>query len=115
MQFLTTSEKKLIQSKIHLEIATVVVKDLTCICTVCHFFSVSGRNMFAQVHDWPENERLWLHLKHPPSHQYLTCRGCLSVGKAVNLMKIKLKSKIYPLLQIFQEAIQLVILDSLLG
>lgn len=45
MQFLTTSEKKLIQPKIHVGIATVVAKDLTCICTVCHFFSVSGRNV----------------------------------------------------------------------
>lgn len=103
MQFLTTSEKKIIQPKTHVGIATVVAKDLTYICTVCHFFSVSGRNMFTQVHDWPENERLWLHLKHPTSHYYLTCRGCLSVGKTVNLMKIQLKSKIYPLLQIFQE------------
>lgn len=45
MQFLTTSEKKLIQPKIHVGFATVVAKDLTCICTVCQFFSVSGRNV----------------------------------------------------------------------
>lgn len=41
MQFLTTSEKKLIQPKIHVGIATVVAKDLTCLCTVCLFFFLS--------------------------------------------------------------------------
>lgn len=38
MQFLTTSEKKIIQPKIHVGIATVVAKDLTYICTVSFFF-----------------------------------------------------------------------------
>lgn len=114
MQFLTTSEKKLIQPKIHVGIATVVAKDLTCICTVCHFFSVSGRNVCTGT--WLAWKWKTLVAPETPSiTSLLDLQGVFVSGKNCKSYENTVKVQNLSLPLDFPRAIQLDILDSLLG
>lgn len=115
MQFLTTSEKKLIQPKIHVGIATVVAKDLTCICTVCHFFFCQW-----QKHVYTST---WLAWKWKtlvaPETPYITLlldlQGVFISGKNCKSYEYTVKVQNLSPPSDFPRAIQLDILDSLLG